>query len=223
MSPSLVLWCGSLAIIVFTCCLYYPFYPNLIAGMVIAFASGLVIAWWLMYEPPNSLKTSVPIPPQVSVSIKCSYEDLPLRIPPSDSLFAFRLHPKWGNQLVDVKGENPWPDTATSSLSGIGYKCEVINSGTVTVTGLVVPFRVNYRNREAKQPMRTFEIPISDELPAGKVFVLHIIDDTGWDPEVTIPAHIQGRIPGERQLISIPIKHSTTSGDPMGLTGFGPR
>jgi len=46
MPSLLILWCGFVAIVVFACCLYYPFYPNLLAAVAIAFVSGLGVMWW---------------------------------------------------------------------------------------------------------------------------------------------------------------------------------
>ena len=219
MPPSLILLCGVVAIAAFSYFLYY-IYPNVISEVAIPCAAGMAMAWWWMYEPSSLQKLSMPPSPQLSVSIKCSRESLPFRM--VDSLYAIRLHPQWGNQLVEVKDETSWPDSATSTLSVIAYKCDVVNSGTVKVAGLIVPFRIIYRSQERKQPRRTIEIPFPDELELGNPLVLHIIDDSGWDPEVILPEYVSGHLPGERKTLSISVEHSTTSGEPMHLAGFGP-
>jgi hypothetical protein len=128
----------------------------------------------------------------------------------------------FGVNPIGTKDETSWPDSATSTLSGIAYKCDVENSGTGKVAGLIVPFRIIYRSQEIKQPRRTIEIPFPDELEPGNLLVLHIIDDSGWDPEVILPEYVSGRLPGERKTLSISVEHSTTSGEPMHLAGFGP-
>lgn len=46
MPPLLILWCGIGAIVVLAYCFYYPFYPNLIAAVAIAFITGIAVTWW---------------------------------------------------------------------------------------------------------------------------------------------------------------------------------
>ncbi len=57
MPPLLILWCGFIAIVVLSCCLYYPFYPNLLAAAVIAFLTGVAVAsWWIGPAHPSSFE-----------------------------------------------------------------------------------------------------------------------------------------------------------------------
>ena len=60
MPPLLILWCGFVAIVVFACCLYYPFYPNVLAAATIAFVCGLAVTWWWVGPGPINPVTSDP-------------------------------------------------------------------------------------------------------------------------------------------------------------------
>lgn len=46
MPPFLILSCGLIAIVAAAACLYYAFYPNLIAAIAISFVAGIAVTWW---------------------------------------------------------------------------------------------------------------------------------------------------------------------------------
>jgi hypothetical protein len=67
MPEGVVLWFELISIIAFAGSLYYPFYPALIPGVVIAFTTGITVSWW--WAGPNRSMESLAMPPVVTQQI----------------------------------------------------------------------------------------------------------------------------------------------------------
>jgi hypothetical protein len=112
--PSLILWCGLMAIVTSAACLYYPFYPNLIAAVAIAFGTGLIVAWWWI-GPTNSVTPSVKVEePMHDVSLFLQFSDghtVPKEVRQTNILSWYALYTE--SIYVDAK------DKKNKSVGGI--------------------------------------------------------------------------------------------------------
>jgi hypothetical protein len=182
--------------------------------------------WWLFVAAAGFVLLIVlfwlPKPPLLSVS--CDTIVVPLRI--TEPVFGVLLHPQWGNQLVTgvprfaLDGASYWPSTQTAK--GSGYRCEFLNEGDDVLSGVTMDLEVAYRASNALLRTRTIALPLANPLRPKETFRLHIVDDTGWDPEVVLPLFIKARVGDSASPGQVRLRYSTHDASPYRLSGFGP-
>jgi hypothetical protein len=179
--------------------------------IVVAAGFGLlVLLFWLPKRP--------------LLAVTCDGIGVPLRL--TEPLFGVLLHPRWGNQLAigvprfapnDV---NYWPSTPTAK--GFGYRCEFFNEGDDVLLGVTMDLEVVYRSSNALLRSRTIALPFANPIRPRETFKLHIVDDTGWDPEVILPSFMRARVGDSASESTVRLRYSTHDATPFHLSGFAP-
>jgi hypothetical protein len=197
-------------------------------GIILAFPITLVgaiswLSWKSAQEIPHDSSSRYS---EILVSMKCTPVWLPFRVAQGEPVYAVYLHPKWGNELVifvfrSKEGWTMWPE-AERKVSQVGYRCELVNDGAKKLLTATALFRVEFRGEARSQRARTIEIGLPESIDPKKSFVFHLVDDSRWDPRVTLPERIYGRTVGETTTRSIEVQYSTREGTPMHLAGFSP-
>jgi hypothetical protein len=164
------------------------------------------------------------LPKQPLVSVNCDGIGVPLRI--TEPVFGVLLHPQWGNQLVTgvprfaPDGASYWPSMQTAK--GFGYRCEFFNEGDDALSGVAMDLEVAYRASNALLRSRTIALRLANPIRPRETFRLHIVDDTGWDPEVALPLSIMARVGARASESKVRLRYSTHDATPFHLSGFGP-
>jgi hypothetical protein len=164
------------------------------------------------------------LPKRPLLSISCDEIGVPLRI--TEPVFGVLLHPRWGNQLVigvprfDLDGGRDWPSTQTAK--GSGYRCEFLNEGDDALSSVTMDLEVAYRASNALLRRRTIVLRLANPIRPRAAFTLHIVDDTGWDPEVILPLSMMARVGDSASPGNVRLRYSTHDATPFHLSGFRP-
>lgn len=184
----------------------------------------VAVAPWERYRQLSEQHAATSAYPEFgrpSISIRCEPEQLPLRGTPGESLYVLRLHPKWGDALVNFQytpqAGSYWP---SEYAEGIAYRCMFKTSSNVKLLNIVVPITIVYEEDRISQPSRTAEPTLPVELSPTMPIIIHVFDDTGWMPAVKFPRTVIGRIAGEVKTRVIPVDYFTRDGAPLRLTKF---
>jgi hypothetical protein len=165
--------------------------------------------------------------PQRWVEMSCRPEAVPSKTL-EDPVFGVLLHPKWGNQIQTVVNvgftANGLPSKAfVPPPPGVGYRCVISNDADYSLYSVILPLEVAFENKSASIPRRSIRLTLPEAIPSKKTFVLHIADDTGWNPEVILPERITAKVGDDAEAQDIRVRHSSADGKPIRLRGFVPR